>query len=461
MHKAVTQLQCLALQKLFEMLQKKLKRGSAVQLWALLIGVSIASVTAQVASTNTLDYAIIVTGEELLEGKYADAHTQFIARTLQQLGAHCVWSMTVDDRPEDLKQALAFVLKRAGVVIVTGGLGPTANDITRETLSEFTGIQLYEQPELVAQMEKRFGTTADKLRPNLRRQCLVPEQGGWLPNPFGTAAGLIFERHDYVLIALPGPPRELQPMLRDHVVPYLERKYGVRSPRCSLTLRFVGVGQSQIEQTLRDKNIIPADMRVSTQFEGGRVDYTFSLLEDSPLNRSRLKELATRVREVFGENIYAEGTATLEERVLELLKKRGGSVVLVEIGSGGRLAANLIQTGVADDVLKASYVATSDECMRVVLQLPADACKEKEPSASKLKLFAEAAKKHTGAAWAIVVGPPGADADSKEEVIVGSGDLLNDWLTFRVPTQGKGELVQANLVTHILARVRLQLERKK
>ncbi|MCX8107461.1 MAG: competence/damage-inducible protein A, partial [Verrucomicrobiae bacterium] len=194
----------------------------AVTVFSLSLFVTLAS------PKDPLNYAIIVTGEELLQGAYPDAHTHFITRTLLPLGAHCVYSVTVDDRPEDLKQALDFVLKRVKLVIITGGLGPTANDITRETLSEFTNIRLYEEPTLLREMASRFNTPVDNLRPNLRRQCFVPEHGTWLSNPAGTSAGLVFEHSNYVLVALPGPPRELQPMVRDQVIPYLERKYGVR-----------------------------------------------------------------------------------------------------------------------------------------------------------------------------------------------------------------------------------------
>jgi len=410
------------------------------------------------AIADSLDYAIIVTGEELLQGVYADGHTQFITRTLLPLGGHCVWSLTVDDRPEDLKQALEFVLRRAKMVVVTGGLGPTLNDITRETLSEFTGIPLVESPDLVAEMERRFGTPADKLRANLRRQCLVPRRGGWLPNPFGTAAGLVFEHDDYVLIALPGPPRELQPMLRDRVIPYLERKYGVRPHRSSITLRFVGIGQSQIEQTIRDGAFVPSDVWVSTQFEGGRVDYTFSLPEDNETNRTRLRDLARRVREVFGEHIYAEGTTTLEERVVELFKAHRIRLVIVEIGSAGRLTAALSHAPGATDVVTASYVALTEQQMRVLLNVPDARWSAAGGPGDRLRCIAEVAKERTGADWAIAVGPINTDQDASSEALAGAGDLVREWQTQRFPAQGKGELVQANLVTHVLARVRRQLE---
>src|SRR5215831_18818607 len=106
---------------------------------------------------------------------------------------------------------MCFATNRAPVVIVTGGLGPTPNDITRQTLSEFTGIALREEPEAVTALEKRFIQKRDQLRPNVLRQALTPSKGGYLKNPNGTAVGLIFDLGDVLVVSLPGPPRELQP----------------------------------------------------------------------------------------------------------------------------------------------------------------------------------------------------------------------------------------------------------
>ena len=159
------------------------------------------------------------------------------------MGCRCVGSISIDDDPGQIKRALHFATNQAPLVIITGGLGPTPNDITRETLSEFTGIPLHEHPDALAEMERRFRQSRDQLRPNLRRQTLVPVRGGYLKNPDGTAVGLVFEgsSEKSVMVALPGPPRELQPMVKNELVPFLQRRFGVRSFGSSMTLRFVGV----------------------------------------------------------------------------------------------------------------------------------------------------------------------------------------------------------------------------
>jgi nicotinamide-nucleotide amidase len=136
-------------------------------------------------------YTIIVTGGEILAGVYADAHTHFLTRTLSPLGLQCAAALAVDDNPDDIQKALKFAVDTSPIVIVTGGLGPTPNDITRETLSEFTQIPLREDPDALAALEKRFSLPSDQLRANLRRQTRVPIRGRPLTNSSGTAVGLV------------------------------------------------------------------------------------------------------------------------------------------------------------------------------------------------------------------------------------------------------------------------------
>ena len=248
-------------------------------------------------------------------------------------------------------RALAFATNHAALVIVTGGLGPTPNDITRETLAEFTGIPLREDAEVLAQMERRFQHSKEPLRPNLRKQCLVPARGGYLNNANGTAVGLIFDQGRSVVVSLPGPPRELQPMVKDELIPFMRRRFGVRPLGASLTLRFVGAGQSLIDQTIKDHLSIAPDVTITSLFEGGRVDFTFTLPGNSPADQSRLKRLETDLRQHLEEYVYADDGSSLEDVVAGQLIARGGSLALVEIGSGGQLAASLTRAKGIDRLL--------------------------------------------------------------------------------------------------------------
>jgi nicotinamide-nucleotide amidase len=394
-----------------------------------------------------LDYALVITGEELLRGVFPDAHTAFITRTLHALGCHCVNSTTVDDKVADIQEAVRTASQKVPLVIVTGGLGPTVNDVTRDALAELTGIKLQEQPDVLAAMEKRLKTLRDQIRPNLRRQTMVPTRGTYLKAAAGTAVGLVFEWGDKVVVALPGPPRELQPMVKNELVPYLRQKFGVRSPGSSITLRFVGIGQSLIDQTMSQHVPLPPDVIVGSQFEGGRVDFEFMLPGNGPEQEARLKDLAAKVREHLGEYIYAEGEATLEQQVARTLLARGAKLTLVEIGSGGRLAASLAGLPETARLLTGAHVAPSTAAMRGLLKAGAD-------SKDELKLLAAAA----GDEWVIATGEVNTDkADARAcGVLFRLGG--NRWESVRVPVQGSGETSQASLVTQIWDRLRRLLK---
>lgn len=404
-----------------------------------------------------VDYMIVVTGGELLSGVYPDGHTCFLTRTLHPLGLRCVGSMSVDDRRAAIEAALRFAVDRAALVIVTGGLGPTDNDVTRETLAGFTGIALEEQPEVVAAMERRFGLARDQIRPNLRRQTQVPARGTYLKNPNGTAVGLVFESPRAVIVALPGPPRELQAMVGAELVPYLSRRFGTRLPGCSLALRFVGLGQSQVDQTLEEHVPLPADVTVSSQFEGGRVDFTFSLPDDTPQDRARLKALEQEILQHLGDHIYADDETSLEECVVGLLAARKAMLALAEVSSGGSLAAGLNDVDGADAVLAGAYMAPTEEKLRRLLHVADDRWTQSTSSVQNAELLARAVAEATGSGWAMAVGEAREGQDGARFVDVVIRLPHGGLESRRIGLRGTGELARFRLTTRLLDELRRKL----
>ncbi len=403
-------------------------------------------------------YMIVVTGGEMLSGAYADGHTYFITRTLHPLGLRCVGSMCVDDQQADLKEALRFATAKAALVIVTGGLGPTDNDITREALADFTQIALQEHPDVLGEMARRFGVSPGQLRANLRRQTQVPTRGTYFKNPNGTAVGLVFESADTVIIAMPGPPRELQAMVRDELVPYLSRRFGTRLPGCSLMLRFVGLGQSQIDQTLKENVPLPADVTVFSQFEGSRVDFTFSLPDDTPRERARLRELKQKIMEHLGEYVYADDETSLEQHVVELLQARSATLATAEVGSGGTLAAALSSAEGADKIMAGAYVAPTVEKLRSLLGVRDEQWVDSESQNERTEQLAKAAADTTGGSCAVAVGQVWRDKSGASYVNV-IFKLADDRLeNQQVRLYGTGELARSRLSTQLLDQLRRRLK---
>lgn len=421
--------------------------GTLLGLFAAAHAIDAAEPTTQTArvATNALDYAIIVTGGELLHGAFSDGHTAFLTRTLHPLGLHCVGSVIVDDRAEDIAEALRFATNKASLIIVTGGLGPTGNDVTRQALADFTGVPVRENTNLLAEMARRLGTPVNQLRENLRRQTRVPERGTYLQNSNGTAAGLVFDLGRTVIVALPGPPRELQPMVRHELVPYLTRRLGTRPPGCALTVRFVGLGQSQIDQVLTEHVPLDHDIILASQFEGGRVDFTFSLPTDTTEDRRRLHRIEEELLQHLGANIYADDDSTLEAMVLRALRARSAKLAVAEIATGGALAASFTQNIPTADVLAGSWAAPSLSAAQRLLSA----------EQAKLPALARAARSTSGAQAVVVVGErPVADAGAIEVLL----ELpAQDGVTFRVTARGTDAAARSALVTQILDQMRRAL----
>jgi nicotinamide-nucleotide amidase len=428
-------------------------------LWLLSFAATVAGTSGlPFAPRPPLDYMLVVTGEELLRGAFPDAHTAFITRTLHLLGGHCVGSMIVDDKAEDIVHAVRLGSQKAKLVIVTGGLGPTVNDVTRGAVAEVTGIDLAEHPGALAELERRFQQSRDQLRPNLRRQTLVPVRGTYLKNPEGTAVGLVFEPEGAVIVALPGPPRELRPMVTNELVPYLREKFGLRAPGSSLTLRFVGLGQSLIDQTIRDHVPIPQDAVVGSMFEGSRVDFVFALPGDSAADRARLRRIETDLRRQLGDSIYASDGTTLEGEVVKALRARAGSLVLVEIGSGGHLAASLNGAPGIEQLLKTAFVAPTEGRMIGTLDIGEKDWISWKPGAERTRALARAAQKRTRSQFVVAIGERGSDDAGKGSVWMAFGSSPDELEAEQVEVQGSGETAHANLVTQVLDRLRRRLK---
>jgi competence/damage-inducible protein CinA-like protein len=410
------------------------------------------------SAAKSTKYIIVVTGGELLSGVYPDGHTYYLTRTLRPLGLECVGSMSVDDKQADLKEAIRYATDKADLVIVTGGLGPTDNDITREALCDFTGIAMKEHPDVLQEMALRFRVSPDRLAANLRRQTQVPTEGTYFRNTEGTAVGLAFESAEAVIIALPGPPRELQAMVRNELVPYLSRRFGTRLPGCSLTLRFVGLGQSQIDQSLGDNVPLAPDITVSSQFEGSRVDFTFSLPEDTPQYRARLLELEQKIMKHLGEYVYADDETSLEEHILKLLKARGETLALVEAGSGGALAEALSSADGNGQVLAGAYVAPTVEKLCHLLAVDNEDLTGSTSGDQRIKRLAAAAADATASQWAVAVGEVRRDENGSGYVEVAF--KLPDGLmeNKQVRLGGTGELARSRLSTQLLDQLRRRLK---
>jgi nicotinamide-nucleotide amidase len=297
-------------------------------------------------------------------------------------------------------------------------------------------------------MERRFNQSRDQLRANLRRQTLVPVRGGYLKNPHGTAVGLVFDSGASVVVALPGPPRELQAMTTAELVPFLQRRFGIHELGASLTVRFVGAGQSMIDQVIKDHLAVPPGVIITSLFEGGRVDFTFSLPGHSADDREVLKRLEAGIRQHLGGYLYASDGSSLEDVLANNLFARGGSLSLLEIGSGGAVAGALTGASRGNSLLASAFVAPTGEAMAKLLAIPPKELPE--APLEQIQRLATAAADKTGSQWIAGTSSLLTDAAGAKSLWAVCRLPNGRWQSQRLPVRGSDQVARGALNTQII-----------
>jgi nicotinamide-nucleotide amidase len=284
---------------------------------------------------------IVTTGTELLLGQIDDTNATYLARQLRDLGIDVYYRTTVGDNEMRIAQALEQALGRADVVITSGGLGPTVDDVTREAVARATGRPLVLYPDLLAQIESFFARFGSPMSDNNRRQAHLPEGSIPIENPVGTAPAFIVEDERGTIVTLPGVPRELYYLMEKAVVPYLVRRLGRRDVLVTRVLRTVAIGESQVDQAIADLET-SANPTVGLSAHPGQTDVRIVAKAATEAEAEALvADFEARIRERLGAAIYAAGTATLEAVLAELLAGQGASLAVAETLTQGDLSRRL------------------------------------------------------------------------------------------------------------------------
>lgn len=310
---------------------------------------------------------IICVGTELLLGNIVNTNAAFLARELADLGIVCYYQSVVGDNRERLTEALKIAAKRSELLIVSGGLGPTKDDLTKETVAEFAGKKLIEDKESRKRIREYFERRGMKPAENNWKQALVPEGSRVFQNGSGTAPGMALETENCRIVMLPGPPEELQRMFRESVAPYLkEFSPGVIF---SQTVRTVGKSESLVETGLLDLIEKQSNPTLATYAENGEVHIRVTAKADSRKEAEKLikpvvKELKTR----FGNEIYTtEANVTLEKALVDLLLHKDMTISCAESCTGGLLSARLVNVPGVSELFKAGLITYSNKAKRKLL----------------------------------------------------------------------------------------------
>ena len=314
---------------------------------------------------------IITSGTELLLGETVDTNSAYIARALRDIGVNLYFKTSVGDNVERMALALRQALARADVVIITGGLGPTVDDVTREAVTLATGRELALYPECLAQIETIFARWGRSVGENNKRQAYLPEGAIPIQNPVGTAPGFILETAEGTIIALPGVPREMERLMGDAVLPYLRGRLGAGGMIIKArTLHTVGLGESWIDERI-DAQMRSANPTVGLAAHSGIVDIRITArAEDAAAADAMIAGMEAQVRAAIGDvSIFGAGDEKLEQVTADLLAQAEVKLAIVESATGGEVARLLRAADRGAGVVTDARVVDGPEALAAQLGL--------------------------------------------------------------------------------------------
>lgn len=309
---------------------------------------------------------IIAVGTELLMGQIVNTNGAEIARELAGLGVGVYYQTMVGDNGERLAEVFSIALKRADLVILCGGLGPTNDDLTRETVAHVLGLPLEQNEFWVEKLHEFFGRFGRPVIPSNLRQAMLPQGAKLLPNDRGTAPGIYLEHGQNIIVLLPGPPGELLPMFRAQVLPLLRERLAQEDNLAVLQskiLRISGLGESVVAERLKDVLEKQHNPTIAPLARGGlEVHLRLTARAASPAEAARLlEEKAEEIRCILGDYIYGEDAEGLEYSVARLLWQKKLTIAVAESCSGGLLSHRLTAVPGSSLYLMAGLVTYSNE----------------------------------------------------------------------------------------------------
>ena len=303
---------------------------------------------------------IITVGTEILLGDILNTNCRYLSRELAAMGIEMYYQITVGDNEARLLSTLEESLNRSDVVICTGGLGPTEDDITKEVCAKYFGYDLVlHKPSLDAMMErfKRMNRIPTK---NNEKQAYFPKEAYILKNDNGTAPGCIMEKNGKMIVVLPGPPREMEPMFENYVKPYLSKFTDEVIE--SEVLRIIGVGESKVENDILDIIDTQTNPTIATYAKGYectlRITAKAKTVEEA---RALIKPMSDEMKRRFGQSLYATGETSIEEVVAKYLVDNDLKIAVAESCTGGLVSASLINYPGISSVFMEGCVTYSNE----------------------------------------------------------------------------------------------------
>ena len=368
------------------------------------------------SSTASPTASIVAVGTELLFGQVVNSNAAYISEQLQLLGVSVLYHFTVGDNPQRLKDTLARAADETDIVLTTGGLGPTQDDLTKELIAELCGRRLIKDEEALRRLDEIMRSLGRKnYTENNLKQALLPEGAAVFYNDAGTAPGFALENEGKTFIAMPGPPREMKAMMQVSVIPYLAKKSD--AVIFSKVLRFYGIGESALETALLPIIDGQTDPTVATYAKEGECAVRISSMRGTGKEaEAAVDAAAAKARELAGDYLFSEDDKDYPQVVVELLMAKNMKLAAAESCTGGLFAGAITSVPGSSEVFDRSFVTYSNEAKTGMLGVSTKTLDlygaVSEPCAKEMALgalersLADIAVSVTG-----IAGPGGATCD--------------------------------------------------
>ena len=362
---------------------------------------------------------IIAVGSELLTPDRLDTNSLFLTEELNRLGIEVVRKTIVGDDRGLLSEAFRDALDRVPLVISSGGLGPTEDDLTREAVADLLGRRLHRNDEILRAIQGRFRSFGREMPEVNVRQAMVPEGAEPLDNPGGTAPGLWIEEKGRMIALLPGPPRELKPMFLEKIVPRLARCVsGVRL--FHRDLRVAGMGESHVEQRIAPIYKRYGDVHTTVLASPGEIQIHLRMWTDDSVHAEKtLKEIVEGIQIALGDRIFSARGESLEEVVARQLTLNTATIATAESCTGGLLAQRLTSIAGSSSYFLGGVVSYSNELKTAWVNVPTELIQSKGAvSAEVATALADGIRRHVGSTLGVgITGIAGPGGGSEEKPV--------------------------------------------
>ncbi|ARK30937.1 competence/damage-inducible protein A [Halalkalibacter krulwichiae] len=397
---------------------------------------------------------IISVGSELLLGQIVNTNAAYLSQELAILGVNVFHQTTVGDNDTRLTEALIQAKKRSDLIILTGGLGPTKDDLTKESVARFVGKPLVHHEQSLHNIEEFFKKRNRPMSDNNRKQALVIEGSHVLMNHFGMAPGMVVTFEGVLFVLLPGPPKEMKPMFTNELLPYITAQVGSRESITSRVLRFFDIGESQLETDLLDIIEGQTNPTIAPLASEGEVTLRLTVKHADEKEQQRLlDETEALITNRVGDYLYGYGDTSLIEQLFIQLQQKQVTIASAESLTGGKFSGMLTSFAGSSSVFRGGVVSYATDVKEKVLGVQGDIinkfgvissqCAKEMARCAKDQYRAEIAISFTG-----VAGPARQEEKEPGTVFIGIAGLTKEPLSYELNLAGGREAIRDRAIKY-------------